>query len=148
MNRTGLIILILGLGLLLAIVRPLHRGPAPVSHPRQPSPQVVEPPRSGFNRSVPHLDYTRHAQCRMDCRHITPEEVQDILQYGEINYRKTELDGKPCPAYALEGYTQQEHQHLRIVFAQCDNDTKVVTCIDLDHDFECHCPGDEHKHDN
>jgi hypothetical protein len=100
----------------------------------------------GLDRRVHFLDYTQHAKCRMDCRHITQEEVKYILQNGQINYRKSEARGRPCPVYALEGYSP-EKQHLRIVFAQCDNKTKVVTCIDLDTEFECHCPGDENKHE-
>ena len=101
---------------------------------------------NGLDRRVRFLDYTQHAKCRMDCRHITQEEVKYILQNGQINYRKSEARGRPCPVYALEGYSP-EKQHLRIVFAQCDNKTRVVTCIDLDTAFECHCPGDDNKHE-
>jgi len=100
----------------------------------------------GLDRRVGFLEYTRHARCRMDCRHITQEEVKDILQNGQINYRKSEAQARPCPTYALEGYSADK-QHLRIVFAQCDTKTKVVTCIDLDTEFECHCQGDENKHE-
>lgn len=82
----------------------------------------------------------------MDCRHITEDEIKYILTNGKVNYRKSDVDDKPCPTYAVEGYST-ENQHLRVVFAQCDHSTKVVTCIDLDHDFECHCPGDENKHE-
>jgi Domain of unknown function (DUF4258) len=101
---------------------------------------------NGLDRRVSFLEYTQHAKCRMDCRHITQEEVNYILQNGQINYKKSEAGGHPCPTYALEGYSA-ENQHLRIVFAQCDYKTKVVTCIDLDKEFECHCPGDENKHE-
>jgi hypothetical protein len=100
----------------------------------------------GLDRRVAFLDYTQHAKCRMECRHVTQEEVKFILQNGQINYKKSQASGHPCPTYALEGYSP-EKQHLRIVFAQCDTKTKVVTCIDLDQDFECHCPGDENKHE-
>jgi hypothetical protein len=100
----------------------------------------------GLDRRVSFLEYTLHAKCRMDCRHITQEEVKYILQNGQVNYRKSEANGHPCPVYAVEGYSA-ENQHLRVVFAQCDHKTKVVTCIDLDKDFECHCPGDENKHE-
>ena len=101
---------------------------------------------NGLDRRVGFLEYTQHAKCRMGCRHITQEEVKFILQNGTINYRKSEAQGHPCPTYALEGYSP-EKQHLRIVFAQCDYKTKVVTCIDLDTEFECHCPGDDNKHE-
>jgi hypothetical protein len=98
----------------------------------------------GFNRRVSDLEYTKHAKCRMDCRHITQAEVQEILQNGTINYRKSNENDRPCPTYAVEG-TTLENQRLRIVFAQCDNTTKVVTCIELGKEWECHCPGDENK---
>lgn len=99
----------------------------------------------GFDRRVSYIDYSAHAKCRMKCRKITQEEIKDIMQNGNINYNKSDVNDRPCPTYALEGYTQKDNQHVRIVFAQCDNSTKVVTCIDLDVDFECHCPGDDKK---
>jgi hypothetical protein len=75
----------------------------------------------------------------MDCRQVTESEVLDILQNGTINPQKTRLNDQPCPSFALEGYSQQDNQHLRIVFAQCEDLTRVVTCIDLDKDFSCNC---------
>ncbi|MFD2524821.1 DUF4258 domain-containing protein [Flavihumibacter stibioxidans] len=92
-----------------------------------------------FDRQVSDLQYTRHARCRMDCRQITEAEIIDILQNGSLNHRKSDPYDKPCPTYALEGYTRQDRQHVRIVFAQCDNITRVVTCIDLDREFTCNC---------
>jgi len=92
----------------------------------------------GFDRRISYLEYTSHAKCRMECRHITQKEVEDIVKNGEINYRKSDVKDMPCPTYALEGYTGDK-QHVRIVFAQCDNKTKVVTCIDLDNEFACDC---------
>lgn len=101
----------------------------------------------GFDRRVSYLEYTEHAKCRMDCRHITQAEVQEIMRIGTINYRKSNANGTPCPTYAVEG-TTSENQRLRIVFAQCDYKTKVVTCIDLGAEWQCHCPGDDDKYDN
>ena len=92
----------------------------------------------GFDRRISYLEYTRHAKCRMECRHVTQKEVEDIVRNGEINYRKSDVNDVPCPTYALEGYTDDK-QHVRIVFAQCDNKTKVVTCIDLDNELACDC---------
>jgi hypothetical protein len=101
----------------------------------------------GFDRRTSYIEYTQHAICRMDCRQISKTEVQDIMREGSINYRKSNAKGRPCPTYALEGYTN-DNQHVRIVFAQCDNTTKVVTCIDLGKDWTCHCPGDDNKYKN
>ena len=113
----------------------------------QKDPSQEENRSHGFNRRISYLEYTKHAKCRMDCRHITQPEVEEILRNGTINERKSDMNGTPCPTYAVEG-TTSENQRLRIVFAQCDNETKVVTCIDLGKEWQCHCPGDADKYDN
>lgn len=97
-----------------------------------------------FDRRISKLEYTKHALCRMDCRQISKNDINDIMNSGEVNYAKTDVNDKPCPTYALQGHTT-DGQYLRVIFAQCDTKTKVVTCYDLEKDFECHCPGDEKK---
>jgi len=96
----------------------------------------------GFDRRISYLEYSEHAKCRMRCRNITQAEVEKIMKDGKINYAKSDVNDRPCPTYALEGITD-DHQRVRIVFAQCDHKTKVVTSIDLNTDWECNCPGDE-----
>lgn len=91
----------------------------------------------GFDRTA-RLEYTVHARCRMECRHVTEKEVQEIMAQGRIDLAKSNLHDQPCPTYALEGYSH-EGQHLRIVFAPCDDATRVVTCIDLDKRWACNC---------
>ena len=104
-----------------------------------------EPPqRELFDRHPKHLTYTHHALCRMDCRHISDEDIHDIMENGIINLNKSDQNDRPCPTYALQGYTSHGEE-LRVIFAQCDDDTKLVTCYNLKEDFECHCPGDERK---
>ena len=100
--------------------------------------------KRGFDRRLSTLEYTKHALCRMDCRKISESDIQDIMLSGEINYAKTDVNDTPCPTYALQGLTN-DGQRIRVIFAQCESATKVVTCYDLEKDFECHCPGDEKK---
>jgi hypothetical protein len=102
---------------------------------------------SGFDRRVSFLEYTKHARCRMDCRKITQTEVEDIMRNGRINYRKSNANGHPCPVYAVEGRTDDD-QRVRIVFAQCNEETRVITCIDLEKEWQCDCPGDDDKYKN
>ncbi|HMZ45824.1 MAG TPA: DUF4258 domain-containing protein [Chitinophagaceae bacterium] len=97
----------------------------------------------GLNRNPSNINYTKHAKCRMDCRHIDEKEVVYILENGKINYSKSDLKGKDCnKKYAVEGISKDK-QKLRIVFAPCNNEVTVITCIDLDTEWECSCPGDE-----
>ncbi|MBI2730112.1 MAG: DUF4258 domain-containing protein [Sphingobacteriales bacterium] len=96
------------------------------------------------NRNTTNFIYTKHARCRMDCRHIDESEVKEILHEGVVNYRKSQYENTDNPKYALEGWSHDK-QHLRIVFAPTENAVVVVTVIDLETEFECHCPGDEHK---
>jgi hypothetical protein len=76
---------------------------------------------SGFNRHPISMYYSKHAKCRMECRHIYESEIKDILENGSINYRKSELQGEPCrKKYAVEGFSK-DGQKLRIIFAPCGN---------------------------
>lgn len=95
----------------------------------------------GFDRRTSYLEYSNHAKCRMQCRKISQAEVQEIMQEGKINYAKSDLQNARCPRYAVEGVTQDD-QRVRIIFAQCNEKTVVVTVIDLETDYSCNCPGD------
>ncbi len=93
----------------------------------------------GLNRHPSIIDYSKHARCRMSCRDITEAEVRDILQNGTINYKKSQLQLTECnKKYAVEGYSK-DNQHLRIVFAPCNEEVTVVTCIDLGKGWDCDC---------
>lgn len=108
---------------------------------RDPSrPPSDEPTRiPGFDRNRPgQLIFTKHARCRMGCRHIDADEVREILQNGRINERKSEPAARPDPKYALEGRTR-DGQEVRIIFAPSDRGMVVITVIDLDTDWPCDC---------
>ena len=138
------LLLLIALGLLLFIVRKCKSNNEPskpkVTDNRDPAANVNRD--RGFDRRISYLKYSNHAKCRMDCRHITQEEVEDIMQNGKINYKKSDLQNARCPRYALEGVTKDK-QDVRIVYAQCNESTTVVTVIDLDTEWTCDCPGDD-----
>ena len=93
----------------------------------------------GLNRNPAHINYSKHARCRMQCRHITESEVQDILKNGKINYSKSELNADDCQKkYAVEGVSH-DNQKLRIIFAPCSDEETVVTVIDLGTEWPCNC---------
>src|SRR5689334_9103439 len=48
-----------------------------------------------IDRHPGHLIYTKHARCRMGCRHIDESEVTEILEKGRVNYAKSEPNGHP-----------------------------------------------------
>lgn len=117
-----------------------HSTPATIEKQQLKKNQRHE--ETGLLRDTALLHYSKHARCRMDCRHISPQEVKDILLHGHINYQKSDLQNDRCPRYAVEGITS-DRQQVRIIFAQCSDDIVVVTAIDLDTHWQCHCPGDE-----
>jgi hypothetical protein len=108
-------------------------APEPVNNPSSPRVSSREP----FDRHGLLL-YTRHARCRMDCRHITEKEIHEILDAGIINYAKSEPDARPDPKYAVEGFTA-EQQHLRIIVAPEKEKLIVITCMELGVEWVCHC---------
>ena len=94
--------------------------------------------KADFDRGLSPLILTKHARCRMDCRHIDESEIKEILQNGSINYSKSEPEGKPDPKYAVEGKTH-DGQQVRIVFAPSKRGMVVVTVIDLKEEWKCAC---------
>lgn len=103
------------------------------NHTSQITQQTTE-----LNRNIDHLILTKHAKCRMECRDITEEEIKEILHDGDINYNKSDLNNERGATYALEGYSHDK-QHLRIIFAPEKDKLVVVTCIDLDKEWQCDC---------
>jgi len=101
----------------------------------------------GFDRRTSFLEYSNHAKCRMQCRKISQAEVEEIMLDGNINYNKSDIKNARCPRYALEGITK-DNQRVRIVYAQCNDKTEVVTVIDLETDWSCSCSGDDKKFEN
>ena len=124
-----------------------EKGTSPRTTIEKNDPASTPNRERGFDRRTAFLEYSKHANCRMDCRHITKAEVVDIMQAGKINYNKSDLKNARCPRYAVEGVTK-DRQEVRIVFAQCNEKTVVVTVIDLETEYECHCPGDDEKYQN
>lgn len=94
---------------------------------------------TGLNRNPSHINYSKHARCRMGCRHIDEREVKEILRDGTINYKKSELQADEChKRYAVEGVTDDD-QKVRIIFAPCQDEVTVVTVIDLGEEWPCDC---------
>ncbi len=96
--------------------------------------------RNELNRHPSQIYYSKHARCRMGCRHIDENEVKEIMQDGKINYAKSELNASDScrQKYAMEGYSH-DNQHLRIIFASCNGAVTVVTVIDLGYEWPCDC---------
>ncbi len=66
----------------------------------------------------------------MKCRNITEAEVITLLKTGKINYDKSKVHDKPFPTYAVEG-TTNDSQQVRLIIADVDTISRVVTVIDL-----------------
>lgn len=87
--------------------------------------------------SVNHLVFSKHAKCRMDCRQITSEEIKKVLLNGKVNESKTQFSDKGT-SYAVEGIGD-DNEHLRIVYSPHNEETVIVTVIDLDKEWPCNC---------
>ena len=147
LNRKWAPYILIGILLLALLLIKLVRGkeetrvdPTTTTAAKDPAGTKTNRDR-GFDRRINYLQYSKHAICRMQCRKISQQEVEEIMQQGKINYNKSDLKSRRCPRYAVEGLTH-DNQRVRIVYAQCNEATTVVTVIDLETDFECNCPGD------
>jgi hypothetical protein len=152
LKKAAPIILVAILAVLLFVARQCKqqastRSPATVTNKAAKKEDGTIDRDKGFDRRISYLEYSKHAKCRMQCRRISQAEVEGIMQDGKINYNKSDLQNARCPRYAIEGITA-DNQKTRIVFAQCNDKTTVVTVIDLDTEWSCDCPGDDKKYDN
>lgn len=155
MNRKWIPYILMGLMLIaIIVIKRCREKEEPAPRPRVTNNNKPKDPAShpsdrerGFDRRVSYLEYSKHAACRMQCRKISKAEVEEIMQEGTINYNKSDIHNARCPRYAVEGITRDD-QRVRIVFAQCNEKTVVVTVIDLETDYECHCPGDDDAYKN
>lgn len=91
----------------------------------------------GFSRHPDSIIYTKHARCRMDCRHITEGEVKEILENGKVNEAKIDETDRGR-TYPIDGRTKADKM-VRIVVSPKKNDLVIVTVIDLDTDWPCEC---------
>jgi hypothetical protein len=99
---------------------------------------------ANLDRHPRRIEYSHHARCRMECRNIDEQEIRTVIADGFVNMRKSRMNADDChKRYAVEGTAHNDR--LRIVVAQCGGVTTVITCIDLDHDWPCDCPGDEKR---
>ena len=142
-RKAAPIILVLALAALVFIIRQCRNESDTTGSTKRKSTTSANRGH-GFDRRISYIEYSNHAKCRMGCRKISQAEVEEIMQDGKINYNKSDLKNARCPRYAVEGITT-DNQKVRIVFAQCNEKTQVVTVIDLDTDWSCNCPGDDKK---
>ena len=146
-KKAAPIILVFALAALVFIIRQCKDEPGTNDNTREKATGPATSREKGFDRRVSYLEYSNHAKCRMQCRKITQAEVEEIMKDGKINYNKSDLQNARCPRYAVEGVTVDD-QKVRIVYAQCNEKTEVVTVIDLNTDWTCSCPGDDKKYNN
>lgn len=119
-HRTLPVAAILSLGLACGAPRP---APAPPSDP-------VATMRTR------DLAWSDHARCRMACRHIDEVEVHEALAHGTLDPDRSREEPGRCPTHALH-HRSRDGQDLRVVFAACEDETVVVTAIDLGRDWPC-----------
>lgn len=126
-------LIIVAAAVLLFIIKKKQRG----ERKKETSTYVIPAETEPFKRDTTSIEYSKHALCRMGCRHIDDEEVKDILLTGKINYSKIEEDNQGV-TYPLEGITKDK-QFVRVVVAPKANKIVVVTVIDLETDWKCDC---------
>lgn len=99
-----------------------------------------DPSQTTLNRNPKELRLSKHARCRMDCRHIDESEVRQLLADGSINHHKSDLDHPDVcqKRYALEGRSHDDQQ-VRMIVASCGTTTTVITVIDLGEEWTCAC---------
>src|ERR1043165_9799367 len=66
--------------------------------PAQSQQTASNKPDIDLNRNPTSIHYSKHARCRMDCRHISESEVREILRSEE---HTSELQSRGLISYAV-----------------------------------------------
>ena len=101
-----------------------------------------EPSRKeALDRRPRRLQYTALADCEMECQQISKAEIEQVLRQGIILLNKSNCFHRPCPTFAMQGAIHGGNS-LRVIFEQCTEETRVLTCERLKSNFKCQCPVD------
>lgn len=85
------------------------------------------------------LVVTKHARCRMGCRKLDAYEVQQIIDNGTVNRKKSRpAEGDRCKSLAYEGRSA-DGPRARIIVGECEDHPILITVIDLDNKYACSC---------
>lgn len=95
-----------------------------------------------FRRNPSRIEYKELALCRMDCHQVSANDITEIIRKGEIDYSSSDLRDKKNPIFVIQGYTKRRF-YIRVIILQFGTVAKVVNCINLKQDFDCHCPGED-----
>ncbi len=82
--------------------------------------------------------YTKHAKCVMNCKNISEDEIQELIINGKLNVKESFPKDKPCPTFAIEGFTN-DSQQVRVIVGECSGTSRVITVIDLGKERMCNC---------
>ena len=99
-----------------------------------------EPTRKeALDRAPRQLLFTAKAKCEIKCLKISQADIEQVLYKGVILLNKSNRFGRPCPSFVVQGAIEGGNS-LRVIFEQCADQTKVLTCTQLKSDFKCECP--------
>ena len=103
---------------------------------QNPRESAIQENRESF-RDKP-VQYTKHARCLMDCKHLSEKEIEKLISKGKLNSKESFPRDKPCPTFALEGFTK-DSQHVRVIVGECAGTARVITVIDMVEESNCRC---------
>lgn len=84
------------------------------------------------------VQYTKHARCLMSCKHISENDIEELISKGKLNTKECFPKDKPCPTFAVEGLTA-DSQNVRVIVGECAGAARVITVIDLAKERKCNC---------
>ena len=84
------------------------------------------------------VQFTKHARCMMNCKHISEVEIEKLINSGKLNSKESFRYDKPCPTFAVEGLTA-DSQNLRVIVGECAGVARVITVINIANEQKCNC---------
>ncbi len=74
-------------------------------------------------RNKPYLQYTETALKEMKLLKIDSADIQTILLYGKVNFKKSDTKSNPCKTYTIE--PTQKTKSFSITVERCDSVSNI-----------------------
>jgi hypothetical protein len=78
-------------------------------------------------RNKPHFEYSKDVLTFMSQNKIDSTQIQSLLYYGNVNFKKSELKTEPCKTYFIEPTSKSAP--YTILIERCDSVSTVQKII-------------------
>lgn len=83
------------------------------------------------------LRMTEKARCLLDCYEISRNDIDELMQYGNVNFRKSKTGEKPLEYWV--GYKNESLGEYLLIFEAADSTSTIIEANIPQSSKDCEC---------